>query len=418
MKFINRLCIVMTSIIILSYSYTFAETLDQTFQRLDNFIQNNMLEKNKSDARVILGSERLLSEYSYLIDGKKIGLVTNQTAIDSNGISTINKLKNYDKAKLVSLYSPEHGIDGKAKAGDYVKSYIDKNINLPVYSLYGDTRKPTPDMLKNIDVLIFEIQDIGSRTYTYMSTLNYVMKAAHENNIPIIVLDRPNPLGANIVEGPVVKDKYITFVGVDNLALSHGMTAGELAMFFNRKIGSDLTVIPMLGYTRDMTWGDTGLKFVQTSPYIPDYKAAFLYMATGMGETTGIRMSQNFSWVGGPNLDSNLYADKLNLYGLKGVYFKPAPTSTLGGVKVVITDEHTFNPAMTGIYTLMTANSIRPVTVLGEKNGKIPMFEKLWGGTSMSEALLSGKSPDEFIAGYQSELEEFKNIRSKYLIYK
>ncbi|MCL6559203.1 MAG: DUF1343 domain-containing protein, partial [Firmicutes bacterium] len=214
--------------------------------------------------KVKLGDELLVSKYHQLIEGKRVGLITNQSGVTSQGKSIIDVLSGDKSIRLAALYGPEHGIDGAAKAGEYVESYIHPKLGIPVYSLYGKTRMPTEEMLLDVDVLLFDIQDIGARSYTYMSTLNYCMVAAQRYHKPVIVLDRPNPLGGEIVEGPVLEDPYKTFVGVDNLPMAHGMTAGELALFFNRTIGADLKIIPMEGYTRKMIYQDTGLPWVQT----------------------------------------------------------------------------------------------------------------------------------------------------------
>ncbi|MDO4793157.1 MAG: DUF1343 domain-containing protein [Filifactor alocis] len=399
------------------------ESVRDVFDYLDSVLASHedktptLSPKTISYGKVILGNEVLFTDFEHLINGKKIGLVTNQTGVNSKGESTVDKFYNHPSARLVAAYSPEHGLDGKTKAGAYVMSYTDTKRNLPVYSLYGKTRKPSKQMLEGVDVLVFDMQDIGSRTYTYMSTLNYVMKAAAQHKIPVIVLDRPNPLGGIIVEGHVAKDKYLTFVGVDNLPLAHGMTCGELARFFNRNIHADLTVIPMKNYSRSMIWQDTGLPFAQTSPNIPDIESAFLYMATGMGEGTGIGQANKFHWIGGKNIDSVQFADKLNRSGLSGVRFEPSTINNRGGVKVIITDYHTFNPAKTGIYTLATANLLRPIQVPTEKNGVIPMFEKLFGSDAMGRSLKKKESPEEIVASYQKELNEFKSLRQQYLIY-
>ncbi|PKM75700.1 MAG: polysaccharide deacetylase, partial [Firmicutes bacterium HGW-Firmicutes-15] len=175
-------------------------------------------------AAVKLGNEGLLESYYHLIDGKNVGLVTNQTGVDSRGISFIDILAATEGTKLVALYGPEHGIDGTIRAGAWVESYIHPRFCIPVYSLYGNTRIPTQAMLQGIDVLLFDIQDIGARSYTYMSTLQYCLVAAEKYNKPLIVLDRPNPLGGMIVEGPVLEDPYKSFMGVDNLPMAHGMT--------------------------------------------------------------------------------------------------------------------------------------------------------------------------------------------------
>lgn len=286
---------------------------------------------DNATATVKLGNEVLLESYCHLIDGKKVGLVTNQTGVDSRGISFIDILVATGRTKLIALYAPEHGIDGTARAGAWVDSYRHPRYDIPVYSLYGSTRMPTYEMLLKIEVLLFDIQDIGARSYTYMSTLQYCLVAAEKYKKPLIVLDRPNPLGGLIVEGPVLEDPYKSFLGVDNLPMAHGMTAGELALFFNRHIGADLTVIPMESYHRAMAFLDTGLPFVQTSPNIPDLSSAYGYMATGLGEGTGVFQADKFRWIGGKGLDAVRFAELLNGAGLPGVLFVPEVRGTAGG---------------------------------------------------------------------------------------
>ncbi|MDO5027767.1 MAG: DUF1343 domain-containing protein [Bacillota bacterium] len=368
--------------------------------------------------KLVLGNERLVEEYSHLIDGKSLGLITNQTGIDSEGKRTVDKLYHYGPANLKAIYSPEHGLDGKHLAGEYVESYIDQELKLPVYSLYGKTRQPSPDMLKGIDVLIFDIQDIGSRTYTYISTLNYAMKAAATAKIPLIVLDRPNPLGGQIVEGFVLDEGYKTFVGVDKLPMAHGMTVGELAQFFNRNIGADLEIVEMKGYKRSMIWQDTDLPFSQTSPNIPNLESAFNYMATGIGDNTGLGQADKFTWVGAKGLDSQEFARRLNAYGLPGLYFTAEDKGERGGVRLTITDYHLYSPQKTGTYILATANLLDAINIPEEVDGKVPMFEKIHGGPMMGQALKMKLSPEEIVGLYQDELRDFMVIREKYLLYK
>lgn len=367
--------------------------------------------------QTVLGNERLLSEYSHLIDGKRVGIVTNHTGVNSKLERTVDVLSAYPKISLTSIYSPEHGLDGTVAAGKYVESYTDTKLNLPVYSLYGKTRKPSPEMLTNVDVLVFDMQDIGSRTYTYMSTLNYCMIAAKENNKTLIVLDRPNPVGGLNVEGYVLEDKYKTFVGVDNMPMAHGMTAAELAQFFNRNIGCKLEIVPMKNYTRAMVWQDTGLPFVQTSPNIPNIESAFAYMATGIGDGTGLGQGDKFTWVGGKGFNSQTLANALNAYKLPGIVFVPEDKGDKGGVKLQVTDYHSFNPAKTGVYILATANLQKKLTVPVEKNGVIPMFEKNMGGSRFGQDLLNNRTPDQIVKSYSNEVENFKNLRKQYLIY-
>lgn len=363
-----------------------------------------------------LGNDLLISKYHEWIDGKRIGYITNQTGVNSEGKSMIDLLANYEATKLVALYGPEHGIDGKAKAGAYVKSYTHPVLNIPVYSLYGDTRMPTEDMLRNIDVLIFDIQDIGARSYTYISTLNYAMAAAKKYNKQIIVLDRPNPVGGVIVDGPMMEEKYTSFVGIDLLPVAHGMTIGEMARFFNRKIGVDLSIVPMEGYTREMVWQDTGLDWIPTSPMISDIDAAFGYMATGIGEGTGIYQGDKFKWIGGKGIDGEKYADLLNKAGLPGVTFIPEKLNGVGGVRLKIEDYHTFNPAKTGIYALTYAYQLTKFKV--PKSGKsIVMFEKIMGSSKFGEYLEKNLTPQQIEEAYKVDLERFKKEREAYLIY-
>jgi uncharacterized protein YbbC (DUF1343 family) len=366
-----------------------------------------------------LGNEVFLDEYRTLIEGKRIGLITSFSGVNSQGESLINIISKDPKLNLVALFGPEHGIDGSAPAGAKVNSYVHPVLNIPVHSLYGEFRKPTPAMLQGIDVLLFDIQDIGARTYTYISTMNYTMIAARENNIPYIVLDRPNPLGGLIVEGPVLEDYYKSFVGVDNLPMAHGMTIGELALYFNRLIDADLTVIPMEGYTREMIFQDTGLDWVQTSPNIPCIVSAFGYMATGLAEGTGIFQADQFKWVGGRGLNSETFAALLNSAGLPGVTFVPETRGTSGGARLNITNYHTFNPARSGLYALFYARSLWKFNV--PKSGSTPasvvMFDKVMGTNRVGQWLEANYTPQLMQAAYQAELNAFKKIREQYLIY-
>lgn len=366
-----------------------------------------------------LGNEVLLAKYHQLLAGKRVGLITNQSGVNSRGESLINIFAADPTINLTALYGPEHGIDGKAPAGEYVESYTHPTLNIPVYSLYGATRKPTPSMLANVDVLVFDIQDIGARTYTYISTMNYAMKAAKENNKPIMVLDRPNPLGGLIVEGPVLEDVYKTFVGVDNLPMAHGMTIGELARYFNRLIEADLTVIPMEGYTREMIYQDTGLDWVQTSPNIPGIANVFGYMATGLGEGTGVGQADQFTWIGAKGLDSDRFAALLNSAKLPGVTYVPTTRGSYGGARLEITDYHTFNPAKSGLYALFYARSLWQFTVPkgGDTTATMVMFDKVMGGNKVGIWLEKNLTPQQMEMEYQAGLNAFKQQRENYLIY-
>lgn len=363
----------------------------------------------------MLGSEVLFTEKMDLVRDKKIGLVTNQSGVNSRGESTIELLWEAEGVELAALYGPEHGIDGTAAAGEYVESYTHSDLGIPVYSLYGQTRMPTEEMLEDIDMLIYDVQDIGARTYTYISTLNYCMIAAEKYGVPILVLDRPNPLGGLIVDGPVLEERFKSFVGIDILPKAHGMTVGELALYFNRDIGVDLTVIPMKGYNREMLFDDLGLIWVQTSPNIPDLEAVYGYMVTGLGENTGVYQADQFRWVGGKGLNAEAYAALLNNAGLGGIEFVPEYRSEAGGVRLIITDPHQFNPARTGIHTLSFAFQLADFNV-PKSNETIDMFDLIMGTDKMGQYLEEGLSPGEIEEKFAPAIEEFKETRNKYLL--
>jgi len=376
-------------------------------------LEKDQAEELEEDFR--LGSEVLFSDQLQLVSGKKVGLVTNQSGVNSRGESTMELLFEAQDIELKALYAPEHGLDGKAAAGEYVESYLHERYRVPVYSLYGATRMPTADMLEGLEVLLYDIQDIGARSYTYISTLNYCMQAAARYNVPVVVLDRPNPLGGLVVQGPVLEERFRSFVGVDILPKAHGMTAGELARYFNREIGVDLTVVPMRGYDRGMIYPDTGLDWVQTSPNIPDLKAVFGYMATGLGEGTGVYQADQFRWVGGKGLDGEAYAERLNGAGLEGVEFVPEERGDAGGVRLKITDYRRFNPARTGLYVLAHAFELGDFKV-PKSNDVIVMFDKIMGTDKMGQYLEEGLSPREIEQRFAPATEQFKKERERYLM--
>lgn len=427
MKKIIKVFIVLM-IFLASNLNSYADSFKVVDEFLDMYIsKNNIKIEQKQDisnniitnAKVILGDELLFTdEYKSIIDGEKVGVVTNQTGVNSKGENIKDVLYNYKGAKLTSLYAPEHGIDGTVKAGAYVSSYVDSKTGLPVYSLYAQTREPSKKMLDDIDVLLFDLQDIGSRTYTYISTMYKCMEACKKYGKTFVVLDRPNPISCKYVEGFMLADEAKSFVGIDNLPMAHGMTVAELAKYFNRNIGVDLKIVPMKNYKRNMIWQDTGLSFKQTSPYIPNIESAFGYMATGQSENMGIGMRDNFTWSGGKGIDSNQLANMLNSYNLDGVSFIPQTKGTSGGVKLNITNYHTFNPAKTGYYIMATANQLKDLNVnFYEKNGKPNMFYKISGNKKFGNAILQKKSAIEIENLYKAEAEAFRNNTKQYYIY-
>ncbi len=365
-----------------------------------------------------LGSEVLLEQHLHLLERQRVGLVTNQSGVNQKKESTVDLFAREERIQLTALFAPEHGLDGRARAGEYVESFIHGELGIPVYSLYGATRKPTPFMLQQVDVLVIDLQDIGARSYTYMSTVNYCLVAAREQKKTVVVLDRPNPLGGMVVEGPVLEDRFISFVGVDNLPKAHGMTAGELAQFFNRKIGARLQVVPMEGYRRNYLFQDTGLDWVQTSPNIPDLASVLGYLATGLGEGTGVFQADQFKWIGGKELSAEAFAAALDRYGLGGVRFIPETRGEAGGVRLDITDPYRFNPARTGIYALTTAFALGEfqVPVSGATPQSIVMFDKIMGTDRFGRYLEEELTPPEIESRFAPQLERFKGERERFLL--
>ncbi|WP_093880253.1 exo-beta-N-acetylmuramidase NamZ family protein [Terribacillus saccharophilus] len=386
--------------------------------------------KKKKDNKVTPGVEVLLDDQKELLKGKKVGLITNPTGIDSKMNSIVDLLHDDSDIELTALFGPEHGVRGDAQAGEYVESYIDEKTGLPVYSLYGQTRKPTPEMLKNVEVLVFDIQDVGTRYYTYIYTMAYAMEAAKENNIPIVVLDRPNPLGGLSVDGPVLEPEFSSFVGMYPIPTKHGMTVGELARFFNTEfnIKADLKVVKMKGWRRSMDFDDTGLPFVLPSPNMPTVSTTFVYPATGLIEGTNLSEGRGttkpFELIGAPYINSTNLAAELNSLRLPGVKFRaasftPSTSKHAGklshGVEIYITDRDEFNAVTTGLYIIKTIHDMYPDDFEFLSNN---FFDKLIGNDRVRTMILEGASVTEITKTYQKELSEFKKVRKEYLLYK
>lgn len=380
-------------------------------------------------AAVKTGIETLLSSNLSWLKGKRVGLITNPTGIDANMKSSVDLLFEHPNIKLTALYGPEHGVRGDAQAGEGVESYTDEKTGLPVYSLYGKTRKPTPEMLKNVDVLLFDIQDVGARYYTYIYTMAYAMEAAKENNIPFVVLDRPNPIGGLKVEGPVLEPEYASFVGLYPIPLRHGMTTGELANLFNKEfhINADVTVVKMKNWKRSMTFDDTKLPFVLPSPNMPTVDSTFVYPATGLIEGTNVSEGRGttkpFELIGAPYINSSELADHLNQLKLKGVQFRPVsftPTfskhaSTLShGVQLYVTDRSSFEAVKTGLSIIKAIHDLYPNDFQFLQTGS---FDKLIGNGWVKEEINQGTSVKHIMKRYHHDLKTFEKKRKKYLIY-
>ena len=367
-----------------------------------------------------------------LVKNQKIGLITNQTGVTASLKSTIDVLSEQKDLKLLALFSPEHGLYGATEAGQYVPHGCDENSGIPIYSLYGKTRKPTPDMLKNLDVLVFDIQDIGSRAYTYIYTMALAMQAAQENSIKFIVLDRPNPLGGTLVEGPVLDEKFSSFIGMYPIPYIYGMTIGELALFFNSEfdINADLTVVPLSGWKRRMNYMDTGLQWVPTSPHVPDSQTPFYIAATGcIGElgtvNEGVGYTMPFRLIGKPEFNADTFAEKMNELDLSGVCFRPTfykpyygkfTGKIVKGVQIHITDFNTFKPMQTQIFLLKTIISENLQESIFSTE-RIDMFDKAMGTDKIRLGLEKDVPVDSLYQILDKGMDEFLKKRVKYLQY-
>lgn len=359
--------------------------------------------------------------------GRCVGVITNQTGVTSRLESIVDAIKRNGNICIKAIYSPEHGLRGDRPAGAYVAGYTDERSGLPVYSLYGSTRHPSAQMLAGVDVLLFDIQDVGDRAYTYISTMAYAMESAREFNKEIWVLDRPNPIGG-AVEGPVLDPKFKSFIGLYPIAMRHGMTVGELARLFNDHfgIGAKLRVIAMHGYNHAMLWPDTGLQWVQTSPNIPEWDTAIVYPATGLIDNAGINngtgYTKPFKYAGASGLDGARLADALNARNLPGVYFRSAywtPLSgfwkdkQLSGVELVVFNPRTFEAVRTGIEILTAARAIDPKVV----SIKTAALDNDWGTDQFRMMLENGKSADAIERAFAPAVRDFEALRSHYLLY-
>ena len=376
-----------------------------------------------------LGNETFLAESWRELRGRTVGVVTNQTGVTGTLETIVDAIRHNPEIDLKAIYSPEHGLRGDQAAGAYVASYVDEHSTLPVYSLYGATRHPSAAMLAGIDVLLFDIQDVGDRAYTFISTLAYVMLAAKAYGKAVWVLDRPNPLGGDVVEGPVLEPKFASFIGLYPLPIRHGMTIGELAKMYNERfaIHCDLRVIPMRNYTRAMLWPDTGLEWVQTSPNIPEWSTTLVYPATGLIDGAGVNNGTNytkpFKYAGAYGLDGFRLAGYLNDRPIPGVHFRAASWmplagfwggKTLSGVELVITDARAFRAVRTAVEILVAVRKISPATISIHSSAGL---DKDWGTDTLRHGLQDGLDADTILKRWEPATRAFVEAREKYLIY-
>ncbi|MEX1140207.1 MAG: DUF1343 domain-containing protein [Bacteroidota bacterium] len=393
-----------------------------------------------SQTRVKPGIEVLRDRGFSVLKGKRVGLITNPTGITSAFQQTVDVLAAAPGVQLVALFGPEHGVRGDKEAGKYIESYVDERTRLPVYSLYGKTRKPTPEMLRGIDVLVYDIQDIGVRSYTYISTMGYAMEAAAENNIAFVVLDRPNPLTGLRVEGPVLDMAFRSFVGMYPIPYVYGMTAGELAQMINGEgwlTGGrrcSLTVVPMEGWSRKLWWDETGLPWVPPSPHIPNKETPMFYVMTGLlGElgtaNQGVGYTLPFELVGAPWIDGQQLARYLNAQGLQGVYFRPltykpfyfdTTGQTYRGVQIHVTDRDRIDLGGVQISILEALCRLVPGWTIFDRARpeRLQMFDKVMGSDGVRKMLLSQGNGDDLLRNIERQRAAFMPRRQAYLLYR
>jgi len=382
---------------------------------------------------VVPGVENLLDSHLELLKGKRVGLVTNPSGVDHNLHSTADLFAANPAIQLTVLFGPEHGIRGAVSAGEKVADQMDPKTGVPVYSLYGKHRKPTSEMLTNVDILVVDLQDIGVRAYTYVYTMAMVMQAGAEHHIPVIVLDRPNPIGGDVVEGNLVEEGFFSFVGLYPIPYRHGMTIGELARLFNEEYGihCDLTVIPVQGWKRSMFWDETHLPWILPSPHVPHWQTVLFMSSTGtFGElhtlSEGVGYTVPFELVGAPWIDGAKLADALNALNLPGVrfrplYFKPYyglfTQQICQGVQIHLTNPRIYQSYVTGLYIMQTIMHLYPEQNLFAEPDRVRMFNKVMGCDWITNDLKKDVPVKDIQAAWQDELSRFRTIRSKYLLY-
>jgi uncharacterized protein YbbC (DUF1343 family)/CubicO group peptidase (beta-lactamase class C family) len=373
---------------------------------------------------VLTGIDVLKRDGFKALKGRRVALVTNHTGRDRDGTSTIDLLHQAEGVTLVALFSPEHGIRGQADAA--VPDGKDEKTGLPVYSLYGQRKRPTAEQLKGVDTLVYDIQDIGCRFYTYVSTLGYILETAAEHKLKVVVLDRPNPVGGEAVEGPILDKKRESFTGYHPLPLRHGMTVGELARLFNRerKIDAELQVIAVEGWKRGDTWDRTGLVWVNPSPNMRSLTAALLYPGVGLLETTNVSVGRGtdrpFEVIGAPWIDGRRLAEALAKDAPPGVRFVPTnftPTSSThankecGGVQIYIDDWKRFQALPVGLALAHRLKEVYP------KEWETKRYDVLLAHPPTFEAVERGDAPEKIAESWKRELEEFLTVRKAYLLY-
>jgi uncharacterized protein YbbC (DUF1343 family) len=375
----------------------------------------------------MLGIDMLAARGFDLLRGRRVGLITNHTAYTSRGEMTRVAMQRALGTGLVALYGPEHGIYGHVPAGKHIATQRDHVTGVIVHSLYGPTRKPTPQQLAGIDTLVFDVQDIGCRSYTYISTMAVAMEAAAEQGISFIVLDRPNPMGGWRVEGPPVEARWKSFVSQLPIPYVHGMTVGELAMMAAGRgwlaRPPRLTVVRMQGWSRGMTWGHTGLRWHATSPNIPHATSPLYYVATGIlggaaAVDVGIGTENPFGYAGGSGVNPQAMLAACRSFGMSGVSFSPYSRNGFGGVRLSIHPQAQANLTALDVLMLEALNRLTGGRAIARMGGdKLNLFHKVYGSEALYQTLSRGAPVSRLISGWQGYVQSFLSARQPYLMY-
>ena len=402
-----------------------------------NFTSRN---HRRADEAVLPGIEVLRKSGFSALKGKRVGLITNPTGIDNTMKSTIDILAEAPEVELTTLFAPEHGVRGNYVAGATVVNETDPKTGVQVYSLHGKTKKPTPEMLKDVDVLVYDIQDIGTRSYTFISTMGLAMEAAAEAGKEFMVLDRPNPLGGNKVEGNIVEPGFTSFVSQYPIPYIYGLTPGELARFLNGEgmlkngVKAKLEVIPMKGWHRAMTFAETGMPWVLPSPHIPDPSTALLYPATGiMGEldyvSIGVGYTLPFKLAGAPWIDAPTLADRLTALEIPGVEFRPLyykpfyamfKGENLSGVEIYVTDPEAAPLSLVQFYIMQELAEMYPAQKAFAKAtpSRLNMFDKVCGSSKVRQLFCKNYKVSDLLPFWDKDADTFRERSRIYQLYK
>ncbi len=402
-------------------------------------VLNLLCSSNKvNQSKVIVGLDNI-EEYVYLFKNKSIGIITNHTAHNSQNKHILDVFLELKNVNIKVMFSPEHGIRGRIERGIAVKSGQDEKYEIPIFSLYGKTHKPTSDMLKDVDILVFDIQDVGTRFYSYIYTMSLSMEAAGEQGIPFVILDRPNPINGVTVEGNILEKEFTSFIGLYPLPVRHGMTVGELAMMINNEgwlanqVKTELIIIPMQNWRRKLWYDQTGLTFIKTSPNLPNLETAIVYpgicLLEGTNVSEGRGTNSPFLIFGAPWIDGREFVKELNALDLAGVTFRDTnfiPISVSGvartpkyvnkqcsGIQVRVSNRDQYQAYLTGIHIVNLLSQMCSDSLIWWEEH----FNRLCGSAKILQTIVNQSDIDSLVSSWQDGLTQFLNIREKYLIY-